>query len=178
MPHSDAQGKPWALSTYLEIQPATIIDIGPGAGTYAKLMRPHHEAHWIGIEAWAPYIAEYGLDDLYDIVHVADARLIDWSWFSTVSDLIIIGDVLEHMTTRHASVLLDRLKRHAGNLLVSIPVLHLDQGAIGGNPFERHVDHWTYEAMLAELGTGVVDTWRGDVLAYYWWQRPEGDPHA
>ncbi|WP_068922185.1 class I SAM-dependent methyltransferase [Planobispora rosea] len=171
MPCSDNQGKDWALATYLTINPSIVIDIGPGAGTYARLMRPHHEARWIGIEAWGPYIADYGLDDLYDIVHVADARLVDWTWFPT-TDLVIIGDVLEHMTTLHACVLLERLKRTADNLLVSIPVLHLDQDAVNGNPFERHIDHWTYEGMLNELGAGVVDTWHGDVLAYYWWMRP------
>lgn len=172
MPTSDPQGKDWALATYLEIQPATVIDIGPGEGTYAKLMRPHLQAHWIGIEAWGPYIADYQLNRFYDAVHVADARLVDWSWFAAHADLVILGDILEHMTTLHARVLLERLKGFASNLLVSIPVLHLDQGAVNGNPFERHLDQWTYEAMLDELQPGVVDTWRGDVLAYYWWQHP------
>lgn len=171
MPTSDPQGKDWALQTYLKIQPGTVVDVGVGEGTYAKLMRPHHQARWIGVEAWGPYIGQYGLTDLYDIVHVADARLVDWTWFLT-TDLFILGDVLEHMPARHASVLLDRIKWVATNLIVSIPVLHLDQDAVNGNPFERHIDHWTYEAMLDELQPGVVDTWRGDVLAYYWWQRP------
>lgn len=176
MPTSDPQGKDWALQTYLKIRPETVIDIGPGEGTYARLMRPHHQAHWIGIEAWGPYIEAYGLGELYNIVHVADARLVDWNWFMTTSELVIIGDVLEHMSALHARVLLDRLKQVADNVLVSIPVLHLDQDAVNGNPFERHVDHWTYEAMLAELGAGVIDTWKGNVLAYYWWQRPRQDP--
>lgn len=171
MPTSDPQGKDWALATYLKIQPEHVIDIGPGEGTYAKLMRPHHKAHWIGIEAWAPYIATYGLDELYDIVHVADARLVDWSWFLT-TDLVIVGDVLEHMSRLQAQVLIERLQQAAPNLLISIPVLHLDQDAVNGNPFERHVDHWTYEQMLDELNPGVVDTWHGNVLAYYWWQKP------
>jgi hypothetical protein len=171
MPTSDPQGKDWALHTYLKIRPELVIDIGPGDGTYAKLMRPHHRAHWVGIEAWGPYITTYQLDQLYDVAHVADARLVDWSWFLT-ADLVIAGDVLEHMSRLHASVLLDGLKLQFPNLLIAIPVLHLDQDAVNGNPFERHIDHWTYEAMLNELNPGVVDTWKGDVLAYYWWKRP------
>jgi hypothetical protein len=171
MPTSDPQGKDWALETYLKIRPSLVIDIGPGDGTYAKLLRPHHRAHWIGIEAWGPYIADYGLHELYDVVHVADARLVDWTWFLT-TDVVIAGDVFEHMNRLQASVLIERLKQVVPNLIISTPVLHLDQGAVNGNPFERHVDHWTYEAMLDELNPGVVDTWRGDVLAYYWWKRP------
>jgi predicted TPR repeat methyltransferase len=171
MPTSDPQGKEWALETYLKIRPDAVIDVGPGEGTYAKLMRRHHKARWIGIEAWGPYIAQYKLNELYDAVHVADARIVNWPWLAPMAELVIIGDVLEHMTQLHARVLIERLKRAAQNLLVSIPVLHLDQDAVNGNPFERHVDHWTYEAMLDELNPGVVDMWRGDVLAYYWWQR-------
>jgi predicted TPR repeat methyltransferase len=172
MPTSDPQGKDWALQTYLKIRPESVIDVGPGEGTYAKLMRPHHKAQWIGIEAWGPYIAKYKLEDLYDAVHVADARIVNWLWLAPMADLVIVGDVLEHMTQLHARVLIERLKQASQNLLVSIPVLHLDQDAVNGNPFERHVDHWTYEAMLDELNPGVVDTWHGDVLAYYWWRRP------
>jgi cyclopropane fatty-acyl-phospholipid synthase-like methyltransferase len=171
MPYSDAQGKDWALATYLSIAPSTVIDIGAGAGTYAKLMRPHHEAHWTAIEAWFPYVTEFDLDDLYDQVTIADVRHLGWN--QQVVDMAIAGDVLEHMTRTEASELIRWLKAIAKALLVSIPVLHLDQDAVNGNPFERHVDHWTYEAMLAELGPGVVDTWRGDVLAYYWWTRPD-----
>jgi len=173
MPFSDTQGKDWALRAYLRIRPDYVIDVGPGAGTYAKLMRPHHKAHWTGIEAWGPYIAEYQLDTLYDVVHVADATLVHWPRFQNRADLVILGDVLEHMTALDACQLLDCIKTVASNILVSIPVLHLDQGAVYGNPFETHIDHWTYEAMLHQLGPGVTDTWHGDVLAYYLWQKPQ-----
>lgn len=172
MPHSDAEGKDWALARYLNRKPGLVLDVGPGAGTYAHLMRPHHRAYWTGVEAWGPYVGEYSLNDLYDRVIVADVRWIDWRHLKGSVDMAIAGDVLEHMDRQDACDLIDSLKATAKTLLVSIPVLHLDQDAVNGNPFERHVDHWTYEAMLNELGPGVVDTWRGDVLAYYWWQRP------
>lgn len=170
MPTSDPQGKDWALQIYLKIRPDRVVDVGVGEGTYAKLMRPHHEAYWRGIEAWAPYVGEYELRSLYDEVMVADVVYLDQMWLT--SDLIIAGDVLEHMSAPIARMMVRRFRDRAKNLLVSIPVLHLDQDAVNGNPYERHVDHWTYEAMLAELHPGIVDTWRGDVLAYYWWQRP------
>jgi predicted TPR repeat methyltransferase len=171
MPTSDPQGKDWALQTYLKIRPQLVVDIGPGEGTYAKLMRPHHKAKsWTAIEAWAPYVTTYGLDEMYDRVIVAD---VNYVYFEALkSDLVIAGDVLEHMEAEDARSLLSRITMLAKNALISIPVLHLDQDAVNGNPFERHIDHWTYEAMLDELQPGVVDTWHGDVLAYYWWKRP------
>jgi 2-polyprenyl-3-methyl-5-hydroxy-6-metoxy-1,4-benzoquinol methylase len=201
MPHSDGQGKDVALTWFEKIRPATVVDVGAGAGTYVKLMRqpsavglatdvppPAERAHdrvfviendvqvgwndrWTAIEGWAPYVDEFGLKDLYDEVIVSDARHLNWLNFA--ADLVIAGDVLEHMERDDARRLIKRIKQGAQNLIVSIPVLHLPQGAVNGNPLERHVDHWTAASMGAELGDGVVDSWVGDVLAYFWWQRAD-----
>lgn len=171
MPTSDAQGKDTALDWYRKIAPCTVVDIGAGAGTYAKLMRDHHvghcAGHWTAVEVWQPYLIEYRLDELYDQVIVADARHLNWLTYR--ADLVIAGDVLEHMTRDDAQTLIRRIQQGATNLIVSIPVLHLPQGAIHGNPYERHVDHWHAASMANQLGDGLVDSWVGDVLAYFWW---------
>jgi hypothetical protein len=169
VPYSDEQGKDTALYWYTAIQPATVVDIGAGAGTYAKLMRPAHAGHWTAIEAWEPYAGRFDLVDLYDDIRITDARDLGTDAFAV--DLVIAGDVLEHMTHDEARKLIATVKATAVNFIVSIPVLHLDQGAVYGNPYETHVDHWTFEQMLAELGDGVTRTWRGGVLAYYWWRK-------
>ncbi|MPZ27540.1 MAG: methyltransferase domain-containing protein [Micromonosporaceae bacterium] len=170
MPHSDAQGKDVALGWYQQIQPTTVVDVGAGCGTYAKLMRqPGDTARWTAVEAWQPYLPEFELRGLYDQVVVADARHLNWSDYQ--ADLVIAGDVLEHMGRDDAKALLRRIKHAAANLIVSIPVLHLPQGAANGNPYERHVDHWSAGAMAAELGGGVKETWVGSVLGYFWWSR-------
>lgn len=185
MPTSDGQGKDIALDWYRKIRPATVVDVGAGAGTYAKLMRDDPEEitvlqsaqpvrsvwrdHWTAVEAWEPYVAEYDLKQLYDQVIIADARHLNWPTYQ--ADLVIAGDVLEHMTHDDAKQLLRRIRQGAQNLIVSIPVLHLPQGAVGGNPYERHIDHWTAGAMGRELGDGIRDSWVGGVLAYFWWQR-------
>ncbi len=170
MPWSDGQGKDWAVEQYQRLRPATVLDLGAGAGTYAKLMRPHHRGHWTALEAWAPYVAEYGLTDLYDEVIVADARWVDRDR-AFDRDLVIAGDVLEHMARPEATALIRGIQARAAHLLVSVPVLHLDQDDVGGNTFERHVDHWTFDDMRAVLGAGVTATWCGDVLAYFLWRR-------
>lgn len=176
MPYSDGQGKDVALDWYRMISPITVIDVGAGSGTYAKLMRAPADAievedtRWTAIEAWAPYAEGFGLFHLYDQVVAADVRALGWPTFQ--ADLVIFGDVLEHMTTTEARAVLAEAKRAATNIIVSIPVLHLDQDAVNGNPFERHIDHWTYDAMRNELGDSLIKTWCGDVLAYYWWRRP------
>lgn len=168
MPTSHSQGKDVALDWYRQIAPTTVVDVGPGLGTYARLMRQHlRRDHWTGIEAWQPYIDTYNLTGLYDSVLIADARDVEPETLK--ADLVIFGDVLEHMTQAEARALLDKARDVAANIIVSVPVLHLDQDDVGGNPYERHVEHWTYEQMRDELEAGLVKMWWGDVLAYFWY---------
>lgn len=173
MPTSDAQGKDAALAWYELIRPRTVIDIGAGSGTYAQAVRANSswKGRWAAVEAWEPYVARFGLDGLYDGVVVADARRLVAPFYRV--DLVIAGDVLEHMPRADAVRLLDRIRTHAANLIVSVPVLHLDQGAVYGNLHETHVDHWTADQMRTELGrSGTIHgEWVGDVLAYFWWGR-------
>jgi predicted TPR repeat methyltransferase len=173
MPYSDAQGKEAPLAWYKQMQPRTVVDIGAGSGTYARLMRgePPRPDEWTAVEAWVPYLEQFDLNNLYDRVIVADARYLPPDVFD--ADLVVAGDVLEHMARADAVDLLDKIRVHAAHLIVSIPVLHLDQDAVYGNPFERHIDHWTADAMRTELarhGT-IRGEWVGDVLAYWWWSR-------
>ena len=173
MPHSDQQGKDVALGWYRQIAPRAVIDVGAGSGTYARLMRTDRMTEagriWTAIEAWEPYIAEYKLREIYDQVFVNDAR--DMGPWAFHTDLVIFGDVLEHMTQDEARKVLATAQQHAANIIVSIPVLHLDQGAVNGNPYETHIDHWTYEQMRELLNDGIVKSWWGDVLAYFWWAK-------
>ncbi|MFJ5037943.1 class I SAM-dependent methyltransferase [Streptomyces parvulus] len=173
MPYSDAEGKDTALSWYQEIQPATVIDVGAGSGTYARALRGRRpwEGRWTAVEAWEPYVDRFGLTGLYDRVVVADARTLRGPFFR--ADLVIAADVLEHMTRADAVRLLGKIRAHAAHLVVSVPVLHLDQGAVYGNPYETHVDHWTAEQMRTELSRSgrLVDEAVGDVLGYFWWAR-------
>lgn len=187
MPFSDAQGKDVALEWYRKISPATVVDVGAGSGTYSKLMRAEPEMvevgvgsfvrtrrtwpdRWTAIEAWPAYFSAFDLNKLYDHTIIDDVRAFGPTDFA--ADLVIFGDVLEHMTTAEAQGVLSIAKQTAANIIVSIPVLHLDQDAVNGNPYERHIDHWTFEAMRDELGDGLVQTWCGNVLAYFLWKRP------
>lgn len=173
MPYSDAEGKDAALTWYEEIRPRTVIDVGAGSGTYTQVVRANSlwRGRWTAVEAWEPYVARFGLDGLYDAVVVADARRLVAPFYR--ADLVIAGDVLEHMPRADAVHLLGKIRAHAAHLIVSVPVLHLDQGAVYGNAYETHVDHWTADQMRAELGrSGTIrGELVGDVLACFWWAR-------
>jgi len=179
MPTSIAEGKDWSLARFKHARPDTVCDVGPGEGTYAKLFRPaHHGVWWTAIEVHKPYIRKYGLKntakrkDMYDEVHNLDARVASDHLFHR--DLVIFGDVLEHMARGDAIDLLRKAEAAgAWNILVSLPIVEAPQGEVDGNPHEEHVHHWDandMDSVLAKLG-GRVELMRGDTLGVWWWSR-------
>lgn len=140
----------------------TIIDIGAGSGTYYKLVEENNiklNANWTAVEAWAPYIEKFKLSDMYDTVINQDARKLNWNDLGKF-DLAIAGDVLEHMTKNEAIQLVDDILKKCKTLLISIPIVHMPQDAVEGNPFEIHVkDDWSHDE--------VIDTWGSKIKEHY-----------
>jgi SAM-dependent methyltransferase len=153
MPKSSPAGKIWSfdilklLHSRRPIQRA--LDVGAGLGFYAAYRRPGQ--HWTGVEIWAPYIKTYDLHSKYDQVVVGDIRYLDWRHFMPL-DLVVCGDVLEHMSKDDALKVLNTALGHARIVLVSIPIVISEQGEKYGNPFETHVkSDWTHAECLSSL---------------------------
>ena len=122
-----------------------IVDIGPGIGTYARLLQPLLPgARWTGIEIWAPYVRDYKLVDIYDQIYIADVTCFDLQLLSN-GGVAILGDVLEHMTKDIAARTAARLLQKVDYAVLSIPIGIWEQGAAGGNPFEAHVASWSID---------------------------------
>ena len=102
MPLSSAEGKSWTKGRIDEIAgevgPLEVLDIGPGVGTYAKLLAGPSVSRLTGVEIYEPYVHTYRLRDHYDDIVVGDAREIDLP----ACDVVILGDVAEHMTEEAA----------------------------------------------------------------------------
>lgn len=125
----------------------SVLDVGAGAGTYARFRQP--EQRWTAIEIWQPSIAQFALEQKYDHVICGDARVVPIA----KHDVIILGDVLEHMDVRDAQALVTRCRQAAKYVIVSIPIGHYPQGAFDGNPYEEHVtDDWSVEEVREAFG--------------------------
>jgi tetratricopeptide (TPR) repeat protein len=147
MPSSDVKGKSQIADFVRSRKHDKMLDIGCGEGTYAMLLP---EAEWTGVEVWQPYVDGFKLHELYQNLHVMDAR--QWEPGSQRWDIAVAGDVLEHMTEREASDLLLKLRSCADLVIISIP-FNMAQGEWGGNPYERHVkDDWTHEEVKSVFG--------------------------
>lgn len=150
MPYSSDEGKTWMREQIDSAAPATVLDVGAGCGTYFDLAAQPWQ-FWLAVEAWRPYLERFDLAARYDGVIAEDVRSIDWPDV----DLVIFGDVLEHMPRADALVVWEDARKHSRRLLLSVPVGLYEQGPEGGNPFEAHAETWTHEECLAL--PGVVD---------------------
>lgn len=164
MPYSDPANKPYTLDIIRDIQPATVLDVGAGAGVYADLLRAEFgtSVHITGVEPWLPYYDRFGLLGKYDAMSLRDARFIThWGY-----DLVLFGDVLEHMGKGDAIAMWDRASEQARWGIISIPIIHYPQGHEEGNPYEQHVkEDWSVDEVLesfhgitlhAEFGVTMV----------------------
>jgi len=156
MADSEPEGKQWILERYymlaLKNHISSVLDVGPGCGTYSRILRPIDEhIYWTGVEVWAPYIKEFNLEEKYDHVVVADLRYLDYSKIRR-PDCIIAGDVLEHISEDDALRILTELIRLAKVIFVSIPIIPMPQGESEGNPYQEHVeDSYTHERLMKML---------------------------
>lgn len=161
MPYSHDAPKPWCLDRIAELAPTDVLDVGPGAGFWAHAIRRRIPAVQLDcIEAHGPYVERFQLDVVYDQVFVGDVRMWDWGGSDYIQvaessepigagtprwtwDLVILGDVLEHMTHDEARAVVEQALVHADAVLVVVPLGEWPQGESEGNPLEAHVATWS-----------------------------------
>ncbi len=126
----------------------SILDIGAGNGTYARIFREvlTRVPKWIAVEVWGPYVVGYGLKALYDRVCVADVACLDMDLVPPGS-MAFMGDVLEHIDAAEVPSLMQKLFRKCDYILLAIPIGECPQEALHGNEWERHLASWDVETV-------------------------------
>lgn len=167
MGNSIYQGKEWtkAFVSFNKNSIKKICDIGPGQGTYYHILKEDiPESHWTGVEAFMPYINQFNLTHFYDVIKNKDIR----RFIPTEEyDLVIAGDVLEHMTKEQAIEVVNKFKPLCKFFLISIPIIHWPQAAINNNPFEVHVkDDWS-DAEIRETFDNILYSFVGSHIGVY-----------
>ncbi|UCD82317.1 MAG: hypothetical protein JSW26_13100 [Desulfobacterales bacterium] len=137
-----------------EARPASLLDIGVGNGKIGFIARDfldvilgerYRKEDWQiridGIEIFSAYIQNHQ-KAIYDKIFIGDAfEIID-----SVGpyDLIVLGDVLEHLNKEMALQLLDKcIARTKGHVIINIPLGEgWHQPEICGNPYEKHLSSW------------------------------------
>ena len=111
----------------------TILDLGAGCGTYSDLLRTHFPKI-DAVEIHEPYIQDYHLKNKYVNVYNENALTFDFDYY----DIIILGDILEHISEENAIKLLDKLCSKCDELIVCVP-FNSEQGIHFNNVYEIHL---------------------------------------
>lgn len=152
-----------ALLAAMDPPPATVLDVGAGAGLWLDALRPQLPgARIVAVEIFEPYVAGFMLLDRYDEVVVGDIRQMALPDI----DAIILGDVLEHMPVEDAVVLWNRCLDVARVVVLAIPLGPYPQDAIDGNEHERHLATWEHLDVLERLD-GIHSYHIGSVVGVY-----------
>lgn len=109
-----------------------ILDVGAGEGTYYTLLKSNFR-NIDAVEVFKPNIEKYDLESKYRKVYNKDIREFRYKYY----DLVIFGDVLEHLETEEAQEVLKYALQHSIEVLVAVPYLY-EQGIMEDNVYEIH----------------------------------------
>ena len=139
-----------------------ILDVGPGQGTYADLLKDLGY-RMDAVEVWAPYVDQFELRKKYDNVYIADIREFDVEDY----DFIILGDVLEHLSTEDAQRLIDNIFFSEKECLVAIPYMMPQDGEEYGNKYETHHQEDLTPEVMADRYPSLKKIYDNQWYGYY-----------
>lgn len=108
-----------------------ILDVGGGWGKYRILL--HDFPHVDCVEVWEPNIRDAKLDKIYTTVFHSNISDFKFEWY----DILIFGDVLEHIEYKDALRILNYLWGRCSDAYFAIPY-SMPQDA-DENPYELHI---------------------------------------
>ena len=138
-----------------------ILDVGCGEGTYYDLLHQYF-SNIDGVEIYRPNIDNYGLESKYNNVYNTDIKDFKYEYY----DVIIFGDVIEHLEIEEAREVLEYACARCSELIVAVPYCY-KQGIEEGNIYEIHKqDDLTKENMIDRYPFLEL-LYGNDVYGYY-----------
>ena len=95
---------------------AKILDVGPYDGRWSDRLRKQFH-HIDAVEAFEPYVDRFGLKEKYENIFISDVLEFEFDYY----DIIIMGDIIEHLTVEQSSALINRIKDKCRQLIIIIP---------------------------------------------------------
>jgi SAM-dependent methyltransferase len=167
MPGSMEEGKAFTKQFLLDKNIKRVLDVGPGSGNYFDLLAHDINAEWVGIEICDFYIPRFDLLRRYNKVVIADIYNADWNDLGEF-DVIILGDVIEHMLIDRAQKVIKECIEHAKWVVISLPIIDYPQGASWGNKYEEHVEQYNPQRVRKLIDPyNLIAAQEGEVIGVY-----------
>lgn len=109
---------------------ATILDVGVSDGKWRLLLKDYPNID--GVEVFEPNARRSR--HLYRHMYVTDICDFRFDFY----DLIIFGDVIEHIDVHRAQKVLEYARPRCTDMVIAVPFLY-PQGMEYGNPYEEHL---------------------------------------
>jgi len=166
MPYSHVAFDPVVAALFRYLCPATLLDIGPGAGKYGRLMKDAEQGVFFkcvktAVEINPQYVEQFQLAAIYDEIWQMDASAIVTSRPDLNGELAVCGDVIEHFPKSRGVDLIEFLLYRFRQVLVVFPI-DLPQDAWEGHAAEAHLSLWYPEDFQRYKASTCV------------WKTPEG----
>jgi len=163
MPWSSGRGIAELTAWINEMGITTVLDVGAGAGYYGSAIRKACPSVTVldAVEVFPYYRERFALDEIYDTVTVADVRHINEFPY----DLVILGDVVEHMPRADAVRLWSDISSSARYAYICMPIGWCEQTGKDvpdddtdtciTNPYEAHVEPEASTEEILRLFPGI-----------------------
>jgi len=138
-----------------------ILDVGAGSGTYYNLLGKWYK-NIDAVEIYESNIYYYNLLEKYRRCFNVDIINFEYSFY----DLIIFGDVIEHMTVQDAQKVIDYAYDRCKNLIVAVPYL-LSSGAGNQNVHEIHIQNDLTKDVVADRYPKLKLLYGNNLYGYY-----------
>ena len=126
---------------------STLLDVGCGFDSPIRRFAQRLD-HTVGVDAFAPYLAQSRASAIHSEYHQADALEMESTFGPRSFDCVVAIDLIEHLEKAQGERLLKAMERVARRkVIVFTPNGFVPQAAYDGNPFQSHRSGWTFEEM-------------------------------
>lgn len=139
---------------------STCLDVGACDGKWYDLLGDYLVMD--AVEIFKPNIVQHSLEDKYRRVFDVDIDSLAYVSY----DLIIFGDVIEHMTVDKAQRVLGYAWNRCRDMIIGVPWLY-PQGDIYGNPYEIHLQDDLTEELFNQRYPGYEKLFSFGNYAYF-----------
>jgi hypothetical protein len=150
--------KNWIFERFDE--KTTILDVGPGFGTYYNLFCGKYK-NIDAVEIYYPNIIDYELLKKYRFVSCHDIVGFEYEYH----DLIIFGDVLEHLTVEDAQKVLKYAEDRCKCVIVGVPYQWAQDGH--ENEHEKHIQDDLTKELMAERYPDLIPLYSNNHYGFY-----------
>jgi len=139
---------------------STVLDIGAGSGKWGIALKENFIID--AVEVWQENIDKFKLNEIYRKVYKSDILDFDFDFY----DIIILGDILEHLEVEQAQNLINKLYKKCNQLLIVVPY-NYEQDDLGGNPYEIHKQPDLTEKLFMERYKGFKLLFGNEIYGYF-----------